>query len=1164
MDHASLPGQLILRLNWSNLAPLLQALHNALDRSGWLRAILLIGKNVELCNKLEKVWCELALETGFKHHAHCLSPAVGQSSSGHTEAAFSKTLISENSTSKNNSPLLQSWAETEASDHPELSQPSAFRPQFQPGEQVNVDAGLLVLSSDLNVWIVWQDDLAAFAPEPQWQVCLTFDHQAIADLLRTPAIAAAIPHCSALSAIDLTNHPKVLRPFWLQLLHLSQTESSRSGEIQPLPTHAPFAHPTPHPLPQNQPRPQLLEHVWHQMPVGVLCESLEGGILNANPAFCQLTGYSEAQLRRLDRRAISHPQDFATELKVVQQVIQAGRTQDSLRKRFLCRDGRFIWAEVSMSLVGQADAEDSYILTFVTDLSDRERAEQEIQQRRQREALLSEISAKIRSTLAVTDILQIAVQRLKQALNADRVVAYQIKPDQSGICVAEAVDPLHLSMAGQTFPSECIPPPYLEAYRLGRLWSVSDVYGEDLADCHRQMLQQLQVRSMVAVAIQRSDEVLEPHKRTLWGLLVVHHCRAPRDWTLDEQQLVQAVANQVAIAIEQASFIQQLQAYAQELQNRVSQRTRSLERSLRFEQLIRHLTETLRKVLDEDQVLKAVVEGLVQTLGVDGCYASLFNPEQQMLEVRYEHLMDTSKNYLVGQQFPLLNLPDDCYHKLQIGQTYICDIQIDQSDLQQALLMFTGLVAPKSDLAIATPTAISHLVSPILDDQGLMGTLSIFQSQSRDFEPDEINLVEQVANQCAIAIRQARLYRQEHQQRLSAEYLRRFLDKSIDIFVEYDSELRYTSINLAGSTLLGYSPAEVLGKTNRELLGSAAEPVERLIRQAFTSNEPVFVDHEVVLPSGAVHLFETIYTPIADPTGSVRRVIGVCRDITEFRQQWQLLEQQNHQLAETSRLKEEFIATTSHELRTPLTAILGFSNVLLQEFFGELNSKQKDYIDRIHSSGQHLLELINDILDLSRLEADRLELEPQLVFIADICESVVSLIQERADSQSLTLEVEVEPDIEYIVADPRRLKQMLLNLLINAVKFTPAGAIGLKVYRSHSSTHNMDMIHFLVWDTGIGIADADQSLLFAPFSQIDSSLARKHPGTGLGLVITRKLAELHGGTVTLESGPNQGTQFTISLPLYQSPQLFLNYRTWQEKDKIKISTSATPLTEREY
>uniref|UniRef100_A0ACD5GTQ4 Sensor histidine kinase n=1 Tax=Desertifilum tharense IPPAS B-1220 TaxID=1781255 RepID=A0ACD5GTQ4_9CYAN len=240
-----------------------------------------------------------------------------------------------------------------------------------------------------------------------------------------------------------------------------------------------------------------------------------------------------------------------------------------------------------------------------------------------------------------------------------------------------------------------------------------------------------------------------------------------------------------------------------------------------------------------------------------------------------------------------------------------------------------------------------------------------------------------------------------------------------------------------------------------------------------------------------------------------------------------------------NRLKEEFIATTSHELRTPLTAIMGFSSVLLTETFGSLNSKQRDYLERINGDGKHLLELINDILDLSRIEANRLELEPQLVFIQEICESIVGLLQERAGSQGIALEIEIDPTLEYMVTDPKRLRQILLNLLSNAVKFTPNGSVGLKVYRSSEGQNPRvaNWVHFLVWDTGIGISPANQHLLFSPFSQIDSSLSRKHQGTGLGLAIARKLAELQGGTIALESCLGEGSRFTLSLPSPANPAL---------------------------
>ena len=998
------------------------------------------------------------------------------------------------------------------------------------------DANLLVLSSTLQVWLQFRI-LPAAAPRQQVavlfdypleaekiQVTVTFDQSALAELQKLSAIATELSGSADYCPTAIKAGGLAQRLFWNSLVQLS---GSQPKQVQPSALTA-FEY-----------QPSMTQLLSELAPIGIIQFGLDGGINQANPAFCQLLGYTSDQLQHLDNRTISYPEDFAVELRLIQALVAEKRTQQVFTKRFIHHAGQIVWTETRLHLVGDLDSGKATILCFVSDISDQRSAELEIQQRRERETLLNEIAAQLRTATSLQAILQVTVDRLLQALQADRVIIYQFLADFSGVCLAEALNPVYPSMLGQRFAAECIPPPHLEPYRMGRFWSVKDVQAANLADCHLDMLEQVFVQGMMATAIVSLDEALQPQNRTLWGLLVVHSCRAPRDWTQDEQQLVQAVAHQVATALEQTKLLYHLQGYTQELEDRVSQRTQSLERALKFEQLIRGLTEVLRTDLEGSQLLTAATSGLVQTIGALGCVVSLFDAEQTSLQVSHAYFPEQNQvlRSLVGQTISLEQWSGDCRLHLLERQTFVCC----NSSCQICHLMDT--VVP-SAIHPLPGTEIARLVSPIVDDQGLIGLLILLYESVRGLQPDEIKLVEQITAQCAIALRQAHLYQQEHEQRLSADYFRTFLKKSIDVFVEYDADLRYLSINPTGGELLGLPLSEIIGKTNGELLGAAAEPTEAIVRQVFETGEEVYVDHEFNLPQGK-KVFETIYAPITNPAGKVQRVIGICRDITELKQQWQLLEIQNHQLAETIRLKQEFIATTSHELRTPLTAILGFSNVLLQEFFGELNLKQKDYVDRIHGSGQHLLDLINDILDLSRLEADRLELDLQTIFIPDICEGVISLVQERALGQGLDLHLELDPGVDWMVVDPRRLKQMLLNLLTNAVKFTQQGEIGLKVWqsglitklaatgadRSQRSELIPDTIHFLVWDTGIGISDADQRRLFAPFSQIDSSLSRKHQGTGLGLVITRKLAELHGGSVSLDSAPGEGARFTISLPL---------------------------------
>jgi len=235
-----------------------------------------------------------------------------------------------------------------------------------------------------------------------------------------------------------------------------------------------------------------------------------------------------------------------------------------------------------------------------------------------------------------------------------------------------------------------------------------------------------------------------------------------------------------------------------------------------------------------------------------------------------------------------------------------------------------------------------------------------------------------------------------------------------------------------------------------------------------------------------------------------------------------------------SRAKSEFLATMSHELRTPLNAVLGLSQLMRQEIFGTLNDKQKEYISCIQSSGEHLLSLINDILDLSKVEAGKEQLCFVPLDIKELCEYCLVMVREQANDRGLKITLDIAPPVRICIADERRCKQMLLNLLSNAVKFTLAGEVSLIVRKTQEG------ISFTVEDTGIGIAADKLPLLFEPFRQLDSGLNRRFPGTGLGLALTRSLAKLHGGDVSVKSTLGQGSQFTLCLPDCPSEDLFLS------------------------
>lgn len=267
---------------------------------------------------------------------------------------------------------------------------------------------------------------------------------------------------------------------------------------------------------------------------------------------------------------------------------------------------------------------------------------------------------------------------------------------------------------------------------------------------------------------------------------------------------------------------------------------------------------------------------------------------------------------------------------------------------------------------------------------------------------------------------------------------------------------------------------------------------------------------------------------VTDKQGVPLYYQGTVQDITKRKQIEQEQEHLIAQLAKSARLKDEFLANMSHELRTPLNSILGMAEALSDEIYGDLTPRQRKALGTIDASGRHLLSLINDILDLAKVESGQIELNYSTVDVDALCQSTVRLIQATAEKKKLTVTVDLDPAVKLITADGRRVKQILLNLLSNAVKFTPEqGAITLQVI---GVTGDDAFVRFVVSDTGVGIRQDAMENLFKPFVQLDSSLSRQYDGTGLGLALVYRMVELHNGTVTVTSEVGKGSCFTVTLP----------------------------------
>jgi signal transduction histidine kinase len=467
---------------------------------------------------------------------------------------------------------------------------------------------------------------------------------------------------------------------------------------------------------------------------------------------------------------------------------------------------------------------------------------------------------------------------------------------------------------------------------------------------------------------------------------------------------------------------------------------------------------------------------------------------------------------------------------------------------------------------------------PMLREGRLVGVITTWRREVRPFSDKHIRLLETFADQAVIAVENVRLF-----QELQARTLE--LARSVEQLQALGAIGQTVSSTLDVETVLAtiVSRADQLSGTDGGAIYEYDEPAEEFLLRATQRFEPQLVDvlraarlrlgegaigaaaqrrQPVQIPDllreGAYHgrLREVLprfgfRAVLAVPLLREHRILGglvVARKapgefsaeavdlLRTFAAQsaiaiqnarlFRELEQKSRELEAASRHKSEFLANMSHELRTPLNAIIGFSEVLHERMFGELNDKQAEYVQDILGSGRHLLSLINDILDLSKVEAGRLELELGPFDLPAALESAATLVRERASRRGLTVAVSIDERLGELVGDERKIRQVLLNLLSNAVKFTPEGGrIGVRAVPADGT------VEISVSDTGIGIAPEDQEAVFEEFRQVGTDYARKREGTGLGLALARRLVELHGGRIWVKSALGEGSIFTFTIPV---------------------------------
>ena len=347
-----------------------------------------------------------------------------------------------------------------------------------------------------------------------------------------------------------------------------------------------------------------------------------------------------------------------------------------------------------------------------------------------------------------------------------------------------------------------------------------------------------------------------------------------------------------------------------------------------------------------------------------------------------------------------------------------------------------------------------------------------------------------------------------------------------------DKEGNFLLVNQTELGWLGYTREEMIGRMNvRQILTPESQMIfARNFAQFKNNGYLTDLELDFRRKDGTKFPVSVNATAIYDADGQYLMSRTTVFNISERKQTEEELRAANIALAKAIRLKDEFLANMSHELRTPLNAILSFSESLTEGTYGPLTTRQSEVVRLIDESGRHLLDLISDVLDLSKIEAGKFELQPAPMTVEACCQASLQMIKQQAVSKRLRLSTAYMHETDSIYADERRLKQMLVNLLGNAVKFTPeGGVVGLDVVQL-----GQEAIRFTVWDSGIGIPHDKLAELFQPFVQLDSSLSRQYSGTGLGLAVVQRLAELHGGGVAVESEPGQGSRFSFTIPIHRA------------------------------